>query len=126
MEGWMTLTLVSSGDGPALMIRDHLLPLVRAHGTLQIQRDTVRLITLRMEACVIEHWTPFNELSTGEASSPGYRHALERQHTIPDLTYGLDVWYAGTKVLSVFWGEDGSFEVVDFVRGSWENEVLAL
>jgi hypothetical protein len=126
MEGWMTLTLVSSGDGPALMIRDHLLPLVREHGTLEIQRDTVRLITLRMEPWVIEHWTPFNELSPGEAASPGYRHALTRQHTLPDLPYGLDLWHAGTKVLSVFWGDDGTSKVGDFVRGSWEDEVLAL
>ena len=65
--------------------------------------DTVRLITLRMEPRVIEHWTPFNELSPGEAASPGYRHALTRQHTLPDLPYGLDLWHAGTKVLSVFW-----------------------
>jgi hypothetical protein len=65
VEGYMTLTLVSSGDGPALMIRDHLLPLVREHGTLEIQRDVARLIALRKDAWVIEHWTPFNELSRG-------------------------------------------------------------
>ncbi len=99
----MTLTLVSSDDGPALIIRDHLLPLVREYGTLEIQRDTIRLIALRTEAWAIEHWTPFNELSRGEASYPSYRHALERQHTMPDLSYGLDIWHAGTKVLSVLW-----------------------
>jgi hypothetical protein len=126
VEGCMTLALVSFGDGPALMIRDHLLPLVREHGTLEIQRDAVRLIALRMEAWAIEHWTPFNELSRGEASSPGYRHALERQHTTSDLPYGLNVWHAGTKVLSVLWAEDGAFKVVDFARGSWEHEALAL
>jgi hypothetical protein len=82
----MTLTLVSSGDGPALMIRDHLLPLVRERGTLEIQRDTVRLITLQMGRLgLIQHWTPVNDLSPGEVSSPGYRHALERQHSMPDL-----------------------------------------
>lgn len=122
----MTLTLVSSGDGSALMIRDHLLPRVHENGTLEIQRDTVRLITLRMETWVIEHWTPFNDLSPGEASSPGYRHALERQHSMPDLPYGLDVWLGGTKVLSVLWADDGTSKVVHFVRGSWEDEVLAV
>jgi hypothetical protein len=104
----MTLTLVSSGDGPALMIRDHLLPLVREHGALEIQRDAVRLIALRKDAWVIEHWTPFNELSREEASSPSYRHALER------------------KVLSILWADDGAFKVIDFARGPWENEALAL
>src|SRR5689334_9785391 len=97
VEKCMTLTLVSSGEGPALMIRDHLLPLVRERGALEIQRDVVRMITLRVDAWVIKHWTPFRELSRGEASSPGYRHALERQHTVPDLPYGLNVWHAGRK-----------------------------
>lgn len=122
----MTLTLVSSGEGPARMIRDHLLPLVRERGTLEIQRDTVRMITLRKAVWVIEHWTPFNELSRGEASSPGYRHALERQHTVPDLPYGLNIWHAGRKVFSVLWANDGTFNVADFSRGSWEDQVLAL
>jgi hypothetical protein len=122
----MALRLVSSGDGPALAIRDHLLPLARERGTLEIQRDSVRLITLRTEEWVIEHWTPFNELMPGEASSPGYRHALQRQHTAPDLPYGLDVWHAGAKVLSVLWADDDAFEVVDFVRGGWEVDALAL
>jgi hypothetical protein len=75
---------------------------------------------------VFEHWTPFSGLSPGEASSPGYRHALERQHTAPDLPYGLNVWRAGTKVLSVLWADNGAFDVVDFARGSWEAEALAL
>ncbi len=81
----MALRLVSSGDGPALAIRDHLIPLVRERGTLEVQRDSVRRITLRADAWVIEHWTPFNDLSPGEAASPGYRHALERQRPLPVL-----------------------------------------
>ncbi len=64
--------------------------------------------------------------SPEEASSPGSRHALQRQHTRPDLPYGLDVWRAGTKVLSVLWADGGAFEVVDFTRGGWEAEALAL
>ncbi len=122
----MLLTLVSSGDGPALAIRDHLLPLVRERGSLEVQRDAVRVIALRVGEWVFEHWTPFNDLSSGEASSPGYRHALQRQHTKPDLPYGLDVWRDGTKVLSVLWADDGAFEVVDFARGDWEAEAMAL
>jgi hypothetical protein len=122
----MTLRLVSSGDGPALAIRDHLLPLVRERGILEVQRDSVRRIALRTDGWVIEHWTPFNELSPDEASSPGYRHALERQHTVSDLPYGLDLWHAGTKVLSLLWADDGGFEVIGFLRGGWEAEALAL
>ncbi len=126
VETCMPLTLVSSGDGPALAIRDHLLPLVRERGGLEVQRDAVRVIALRTGEWVFEHWTPFNDLSPGEASSPGYRHALQRQHTRPDLPYGLDVWRAGAKVLSVLWADGGAFEVADFARGDWEAEALAL
>ena len=84
VEKLMNLRLVSPGDDRALAIRDHLLPLVRKRGTLEAQRGSVRVISLQMHPWVLNHWTPFNELSPGEASSPGYRHALERQRTTPD------------------------------------------
>ena len=122
----MALKLVSSGDERALSIRDHLVPLVREHGTLELQRGPVRLIALRTGPWTIEHWTPFGELSPEEASSPGYRHALERQRTRPDLPYGLDLSRDGTRVLGVLWSDDGASQVVAFVRDPWENEALAL
>ena len=122
----MALKLVSSGDDRALAIRDRLLPLVREHGTLEVQRGPVRLVALRTGPWTIEHWTPFGELSPDEASSPGYRHAVERQRTRPDLPYGLDVRHDGTRVLGVLWSEDGAYEVAAFVRGPWEDEALAL
>ena len=125
LEKWVGLKLVSSGDDRALVIRDHVLGLVRRCGTLEIQRGPVRVITLRMYPWAFIHWTPFSELSSEEASSPGYRHALERQHTRPDLRYGLEVWH-GTKVLSVLWADQGGSEVLCFVRGPWEAEALAL
>ncbi|MBV8399337.1 MAG: hypothetical protein JOZ17_11450 [Acetobacteraceae bacterium] len=121
----MGLKVVSSGDDRALVIRDHVLPLVRARGKLEVQRGPVRVIRLRMHPWAFIHWTPFSELSSDEASSPGYRRALEHQHTRPDLPYGLDVWH-GTKVLSVLWADQGDWEVLCFVRGPWEAEALAL
>ena len=125
LEKHVSLRLVSTSDDRALAIRDHLLPIVRERGTLQKQRGPVRLITLETDAWVFRHWTPFNELSPAEASSPGYRHAVQRQHTRPDLPYGLEVWH-GVKLLSVLWADDGPFEVVSFVRGPWEDEALKL
>jgi hypothetical protein len=122
----MTLRLVSSGDDRALAIRDHLVPLIRERGRLELQQGSVRLIVLQTDSWTIEHWTPFSELDAGEASSPGYRHALERQHGRSNLPYGLDVWHDGAKVLSVLWADDGTCEVASFVRGSWEDEALAL
>jgi hypothetical protein len=121
----MNLHLVSSGDDRALAIRDHLVPLVR-NGVLEVQRGPVRLTTLRSGPWHLHHWTPFSDLAPEEASSPGYRHALERQHTRPDLPYGLEVWRDGTKLLSVLWSDNGTSEVVCFVRGPWEDEALGL
>jgi hypothetical protein len=122
----MTLTLVSSGDDRALAIWDHLVPLVRRSGSQEVQRDSVRLISLQMGLWSITHWTPFNELASGEASSPGYRHALERQQAAPSLPYGLAVWHDGAKVLGILWADDGTWEVTDFHRGPWENDALSL
>ncbi len=121
----MNLKLVASSDTRALAIRDHLLPLVRAGGRLEVQQGLVRLVVLKQAPLLIHHWTPFNDLQPGEASSPGYRHAVERQHASPDLPYGLGVWH-GVKVLNVLWANDGRFEVASFVRGAWEDLALAL
>ena len=121
----MVLTLVSSSDDRALAIRDHVLPLVRERGTVEVQRGAVRLTVLELGPWVFHHWTPFNDLSPDEASSPGYRHAVERQHARPDLPYGLEVWRGG-KVLSVLWADDGTFDVASFARGPWEDEALVL
>lgn len=121
----MTVRLVSSNEDRALAIRDHILPVVRERGTLEHQRGPVRMVVLRSGPWTFNHWTPFNDLSPDEASSPAYRHAIEQQHTRPDLAYGLDIW-RGTKVLSIQWADDGAFEVISFIRGPWEDEALAL
>jgi hypothetical protein len=121
----MNVRLVANSDDQAIAIRDHILALLRQAGAVQIQRDTVRLTELRMGVWAFRHWTPFNELGREEASSPGYRHAIERQRTKQGLPYGLDVWH-GAKVLRILWSEDGAIEVASFVRGSWEDEVLTL
>jgi hypothetical protein len=82
-------------------------------------------MTLKLVVSNIHHWPPFNDLQSGEASSPGYRHALEWQHATPDLPYGLEVWH-GVKVLMVLWADDGRFDIATFARGSWEDLALAL
>jgi hypothetical protein len=121
----MSLKLIASNDDRALAIRDHLLPLVRRHGHLEVQQDSVRRITLEQLPWVIHHWTPFSDLQPEEASSPGYRHALERQHAGLDLPYGLEVWH-DAKVLDLVWADDGRVAIVRFVRGPWEDAALAL
>ncbi len=121
----VSLHLAASSDDRARAIRDHVLPLLRGHGALQIQRDAVRLIELRLAAWTFRHWTPFNELNADEASSPGYRHAIERQRAQAALPYGLEIWQ-GARVLRILWADDGAFEVASFVRGAWEDAALAL
>jgi hypothetical protein len=121
----MGLTLVYSGNERALAIRDHLLPLIRQRGTLQVQRDVMRLIALELDPWVFNHWTPFNDLAPEQAASPGYRRALEEQRNRPELPYGLEVWH-GDKVLSLLWADHGAFGVDCFIRGDWEDEALAL
>src|ERR1041384_5057366 len=95
-RGWetsMNVWLISNSDGRARAIRDHILPLLRRHGAVQVQRDAVRLTELRLGVWAFRHWTPFNEIGINEAPSPGYRHAVERQRTRSALPYGLDIWY---------------------------------
>jgi hypothetical protein len=121
----VTLRLVTSSDDRALAIRDHVLPLLRAQGALEVQRDTVRVVELRQAEWTFRHWTPFNDLTEGEAASPGYRHAIERQRAQPDLPYGLEIWHR-MRVLRILWADDGAFEVATFVRGAWEDAALAL
>jgi len=124
-DSHMSLRLVVSNDGRALAIRDHLLLLVRHDGEIEVQRGLVRMVTWERAPWVVHHWTPFNELQPGEASSPGYRHAVERQHATPDLPYGLEVWH-GVKVLRALWADDGRLEIASFVRGPWEDLAFAL
>jgi len=125
----MTLHVVASADASALAIRDHILPIVRAHGALQDFEDKnspLRLVVLERPPWQFVHWTPFNALTPGQASSPGYRHALEAQHTRPDLPYGLEIWSGGTNVLSLLWSDTGVVEVLQFTRGSWEEAARVL
>ena len=127
-EAKLTLHLIASADADALPIRDRILPIVREQGTLEDLEDkdsSLRLLVLERGPWRFVHWTPFNALTPNQASSPGYRHALQRQHTRRDLPYGLDVWHDGTTVLSVLWADAATFEVVTFVRGAWEDAIMA-
>jgi hypothetical protein len=125
----LTLKVSTHGEAKALALRDHLLPIVRRHGILEDldhKDGSLRLLVLEQRPWRLVHWTPFNALAPTEAASPGYRHALARQHARPDLPYGLDVWHDGANVLRLLWAGAGTFEVVSFVRGAWEDAALAM
>jgi hypothetical protein len=121
----MPLQLVSNSDDRARAIRDHVMPLLRERGNLLSQRDVVRVIELRLDGWLLRHWTPFNDLAPEDAASPGYRHAVARQHTRPDLPYGLDV-RRGELLLRIQWADGNALQVMTFVRGDWEEEILKL
>jgi hypothetical protein len=108
-----------------MMIRDHLLPLVRSRGTLGPQAGPVRLITWDFGIWHFKHWTPFNSLRPDQAASPGYRQALERQRTFPEMPYGLEIWQCA-KLLSMVWAAAECCHVISFARGPWEDDVLKL
>jgi hypothetical protein len=93
---------------------------------VEVQRDVVRVTELRIRAWVFRFWTPFNELGREEASSPGYRHAIERQRSRKSLPYGLDIWEDSAQVFRILWSDDETVGVASFVRGQWEDEVLRL
>ena len=131
----MALHLVSGSDDRARAIRDHVMPKLREHGHLLAQRDVVRVIELRLGAWIFQHWTPFNDLAPEEAASPGYRHAIERQRVRQDLPYGLDIFQRvpvlrvpvlRMPVLRMLWSDDDAIDVVTFVRGDWEDDLLKL
>ena len=123
----MNLRLVATGAERAIAIRDHILPLLRQNGTVEVQRDVVRLTELRLKGWIFRLWTPFNELAREEASSPGYRHAVERQRSRKALPYGLDISEGTARIiLKILWSDDGTVHIASFVRGQWEDEVLRL
>lgn len=122
----MTLQLVTTDTPRAIAIRDHVLPLLRQHGTVEVQRDVVRLTELRIRTWVFRFWTPFNELGREEASSPGYRHAIEKQRSKKSLPYGLEISEGPARIFRILWSDDGTVDVAEFVRGQWEDEVLGL
>ena len=114
------LSLVACNDSRAYLIRDHLLPIIRARSALENSHGPVRAVVLRHEPWVFIHWTPFNELLPEEASSPRYRHALERQRQGPNLAYGLEVIWHGAQVLSLLWSDTEAPVISKFLRGDWE------
>src|ERR1700744_5864163 len=122
----MNVRLVMTDTSQAIAIRDHVLPLLREHGTVAVHRDVVRLTELQIRAWLLRFWTPFNELGREEASSPGYRHAIEKQRSRKSLPYGLDIWEGAVRVFRIQWSDDGTVDVASFVRGQWEDEVLGL
>jgi len=107
----------------ALAIRAHVLPLIRAHATIERTGHS---------GIAVWHPGPFRfalRMATADwpapQSAPAYSDALARQPAASVLPYCLDVWH-GPKVMSVEWAETGAFRLLSFKSGEWEGAVRAL
>ena len=122
----------------AIQLRDHALSILRQHGSYQPVGDA-KFLMWNGEAFSISHRTPFQKWDTGpEVAAKSFAANLETglDHAkylvaqygvkLPEaLPYGLDIWH-GKKVFSLEWSDDGRTNIINFKRGDWEAELLAL
>jgi hypothetical protein len=106
----------------AALIRDHVVPLVKARGQAQPVGPTSETM-----------WEagPFRfMLRTASspasliAGAPAYSEAQAEKVASEMLPNGLDIWH-NERVLSVEW-DAGQLRVINIQRGPWEDAVLAL
>jgi hypothetical protein len=114
------------GAARAVAIRDHLLPLIRSHGTMQ----EVSGMAGRPAVCKVGSFTctlrsPFTPWPVEAPPAASYEQAISRQRAKPALPWCLEVWHGHT-VLNLQWEDDGTVEVISFTRGPWEDDALAL
>jgi len=113
-------------DARALTIRDHLVPLIRTHGSMQeVSGRAGWLAVCRMESLTCTLRSPFTAQFAEAPLSAFFEQSISRQRAKPDLPWGLDVWH-GSKVLSLQWDDEGRAEVMSFIRGPWEAAALAM
>ena len=133
----------------AIAIRDHVLPLIREHGTLDRHPFGKSYITTTRWFCTLSGETlperaartdqgllifslrtPFSNWDAVRSPVPSYAQALAKQQATrgrPVLGYGLDIWRSGSnKVLSIEWDDDGRSNLISMKPGAWEEECLAL
>jgi len=113
----------------ALAIRDHLLPLIRAHGAMREVGGSpprlLRMVTWEAGGFTCLLRSPFTPPRPEAPMARSYGAALAKQRAGPVLPWGLDV-EQGRKVLNLQWDDAGRAEVISFIRGPWEDEALAL
>lgn len=109
----------------ALAIRDHLLPLIRANGTLvQVGNASMKVLAWKMLPWGFSLRTPFSPFPAGRAPRT-QQEAVLKQQAGEQMGYGLDIGYEGKKVFNLEW-DDTRHVVVTFKRGGWEEEALHL
>jgi hypothetical protein len=110
----------------AIAIRDHLLPLLRAHGAAQEIRGTTGHVEVwRVGRFAFALHSPSNRRQVKTPPPATYDQALAQHRSKPVPAWRLDVWH-GDKVMSLRWDDPGALEVATFIRGTWEDAALAL
>jgi hypothetical protein len=115
----------------AKLVRDQALALIKKHPLwLPASKTTVRIRSTELGRLRMALVTPFSGIWQRDTSVPSdlsddakYRAATLLQK-VPVTPYWLDIW-AGKKVLSVRWSDEGIFEVLIFKGGDWEAELEA-
>jgi hypothetical protein len=96
----------------ASRLRDIAIAAIRQHGTwgpATVGDKTIKVMQLSTGSLDMILSTPFQKL-------PGLRRS----------EHGLDIYYAATKVLSLWWDDGGGLELVTFRPGRWESELGAV
>jgi hypothetical protein len=121
----------------ALQLRDHALTIVRRHGSYQ-QAGDAKFLMWNGDSFGMMHRTPFQKwdapdvaaksLAANLGTGLGHAKYLAAQYGVklPEvLPYCIDIW-RGKKVFSLEWADDGRSRIINFKRGAWEAEFLAL
>jgi len=114
----------------AVEIRDHMLPLLRARGSLVrltiVSNPKIRpaFVEWQVGEYMFSLRTPFTNVPKIRPART-YEEALLWKRARPLMPWGLDVWKQW-KRMSLQWDDTGAVEAISFRPGDWEAEVLAL
>ena len=115
----------------ATAIRNHLLPLVKLRGQRHQYGHVGRAGRLHLTTWTTDRFRCVLRVPYGPPEAQPVLRA-DNPEPIPPrrcrpapLACSLDVWL-GHRMLSIAWALNGTFEVIVFRRGAWEEEALAL
>ncbi len=108
----------------AKIIRDHILPLIRMKGSV-VDISGIKVLMWDAPPWKFIHRTPFSPVSQLKPSDYTEARLLQKRGGKLNLGYSLDIW-RGKKLFNVEWDQPDKLSIVSFMRGDWEDEVLAM
>jgi hypothetical protein len=114
--------MATEEERAAALIRDHVVPLIKAKGHAQAVGPTFQTMwEVGPFRCALRTASSPNQLSDDAAN---YSEAQAEKTASRMMPFGLDIW-RNDKMLSLQW-DANKLAVISFQRGPWEEEVLAL